>query len=154
MISGNLREWKQMKGLEGLEPAFRFLEDNRTLELPAGQHSIDGDRVYAVIIRATSRDPELSEFESHRKYIDVQYLVSGLEMIGISSLDRLSLSQPYQDDIDAAMYSVPPTYFKLEMRPGHFAVFFPEDGHMPNCHLNGPHELHKVVVKVTVERHR
>ncbi len=97
MISGNLREWKQMKGLEGLEPAFRFLEDNRTLELPAGQHSIDGDRVYAVIIRATSRDPELSEFESHRKYIDVQYLVSGLEMIGISSLDRLSLSQPYQD---------------------------------------------------------
>ena len=36
----------------------------------------------------------------------------------------------------------------MKLYPGMFAVFFPGGGHMPNCHLDGVHDLHKVVVKV------
>jgi YhcH/YjgK/YiaL family protein len=68
--------------VKGLEPAFEFLEQASNRELPAGKHPIDGDRFFAIVVRADSRSPETAEFEAHRKYIDIQYLVSGRETIG------------------------------------------------------------------------
>ena len=151
MIVGELKSWRSLQNVRGLEPGFEFLEKLSSRELPAGKHPIDGDRFYAIVVRADSRSPDTAEFESHRKYIDIQYLVSGREMIGVASTETLKVSSPYEESREAALYSKPSEYAKVEMEPGRFAVFFPEDGHMPNCHLGGQQKLHKIVVKASVD---
>ena len=83
MIVGELKQWKSINGLAGLEGAFEFLEKNQNQELPLGRHPINGDDIYAIIVRAPSRPDEAGQFESHRKYIDVQYLDAGMESIGL-----------------------------------------------------------------------
>ncbi len=148
MIVGELKEWRSLPGLSGLEPAFEFLEDSHLLELPPGKYPIDGERFFAIVQKALSRSIEASRLESHRKYIDVQFLASGQEMMGVSPIDKLIIADPYIESSDVTFYDLPEDYTHLEMQPGRFAVFFPDDGHMPNCYLNGPQELHKVVVKV------
>lgn len=154
MIVGELKQWKSINGLAGLEGAFEFLEKNQNQELPLGRHPINGDEIYAIIVRAPSRPDEAGQFESHRKYIDVQYLDAGMESIGYAPIANLNVATPYQEPKDVEFYELPENYEKLSMYPGRFAVFFPGEGHLPNCHLGGEHPLSKIVVKILSSLHK
>jgi biofilm protein TabA len=151
MISGRLEGWRGIGGAPGLEPGFKFLERSDLAALPMGKHEILGDSVYALAMKSPSRAPEAGQFESHREYIDIQYLVSGEEIIGVAAIEELQVVTPYDAAKDIVFYAVPGSYQELEIRSGHFAVLFPGEGHLPMCHSHGPHELHKVVVKVKMD---
>ena len=154
MIVGELKQWRSISGLAGLEGAFEFLEKNQNQELPLGKHLIEGEDIYAIIVRTPSRAAEAGQFESHRKYIDVQYLDAGMETIGYLPIANLNVTTPYQEPKDVEFYELPENYEKLSMYPGRFAVFFPGEGHLPNCHLGGEHQLSKIVVKVMSSAHK
>ena len=149
MIVGELKQWKTIQGLEGLEAAFEFLQKNRGQELPVGKLSVQGDDIYAIVIRTPSRPVEGAQFEAHRRYIDVQYLAAGMETIGYAPVDHLKIACPYHQANDIEFYDLPEEYERLSMYPDRFAVFFPGEGHLPNCHLGGEHQLSKIVVKVS-----
>lgn len=147
LVQGELKSWRSNPRLAQLEAAFRFLERPDLKTLPVGRHEIDG-RAYAMIDKSKSLPPEKVEFEAHRKYIDVHYMISGQVTTGYAPIEELKLHTPYDEKNEAAMYYVPANYTKVKLYPGMFAVFFTGGGHMPNCHLDGVHDLHKVVVKV------
>jgi YhcH/YjgK/YiaL family protein len=143
--------WRCIEGIEGLEAGFEFLEKADLATLPLGKHEIQGDAVFALAMKAPSKSPEEAKFESHRDCIDIQYLLSGEEMIGVTPTGQLQGGTAYDAAKDLVFYATPDRYHELAIPPGHFAVFFPWEGHMPMCHSGGTHELHKVVVKVRVD---
>ena len=151
MITGELKRWRNLEGTKGLAAGFEFLERSDLAALPMGRHIIDGDSVFALAMQSPSREPSAEKFEAHQDYIDIQYLVSGEEVIGVTPVAGLQITTPYDAAKDIVFYAVPATYKDLEIRPGHFAVLFPGEGHLPMCHSHGPHQLHKVVVKVKVD---
>jgi YhcH/YjgK/YiaL family protein len=148
LVTGELKLWKSHPRLQRLEPAFRFLERPDLKDLPAGRVEIDGDRLYALVMKTPTRAIEDAKFEAHRKYIDVHYYISGADTTGSAPSEDLKVTDPYVEKDDIELFAVPSEYLKLEMSPGKFAAFFPGGGHMPNCHFNGPQNLHKLVVKV------
>ena len=152
MICGRLDGWRSIEGVQGLEAGLEFLERTDLASLPLGRHAISGDDVYAIAMKASSRAPESAQFESHRDYIDIQCLLSGEEMIAVLPVGQLVVATPYDPAKDITWHPIPPRYVALAVPPGHFVVLFPDEGHLPLCHAGGPHELHKVVVKVKVSR--
>jgi len=90
-------------------------------------------------------------FESHRRYIDVQVIVAGEELMEVEDISRLTVTQDYLPERDLIKYADTAAASVLKMRAGDVAVFFPEDGHMPSLRWRGPGLLHKTVVKVPVE---
>jgi YhcH/YjgK/YiaL family protein len=91
-------------------------------------------------------------FESHRKYIDVQVIVSGTERIEVQDITRLTVSQDYLEDRDLIKYADTNTASHLNMVAGTVAIFFPIDGHMPTLLPEaGQILVRKSVVKVPVE---
>jgi len=89
-------------------------------------------------------------FESHQKYIDVQVIVEGEELMEVEDITRLTVSQPYNPERDFLKYADTTTASVLRMRAGDLAIFFPEDGHMPSLQWRGPELVRKTVVKVPV----
>lgn len=89
-------------------------------------------------------------FESHRKYIDVQIVVAGEEVMEVEDITRLVVAMPFVAERDLIKYAEPAASSRLAMRAGDVAVFFPEDGHMPSIHSQGPVLVRKSVVKVPV----
>lgn len=87
-------------------------------------------------------------FESHRKYIDVQVIVAGEELMEVEAVARLVVATPYDPERDLIKYADTATAAVLRMRTGEVAVFFPEDGHMPSLQWRGPGLVRKTVVKV------
>ncbi len=89
-------------------------------------------------------------FESHRKYIDVQVIVAGEELMELEDISRLGVSDAYQPERDLIKYTDTAAASVLRMKAGDVAIFFPTDGHMPSLHWRGPGLVRKTVVKVPV----
>ena len=77
MICGRLDGWRQIDGVNGLEAGFEFLERSNLATLAMGKHEIQGEAVFALAMKAPSKDPRDARFESHRDYIDIQFLFAG-----------------------------------------------------------------------------
>jgi biofilm protein TabA len=136
---------------EGLHPlfgqAFGFLRRPDLAALPDGKHAILDDRLFVLVARGQGRGREQSPLESHRRYIDIQYVVAGSDQIGwLPTPACQRVSDPYYAGKDIGFFfDRPPTW--LALSPGQFAIFFPEDAHAP---LGGEGPAHKAVVKVAV----
>lgn len=91
-------------------------------------------------------------YESHRKYIDVQVIVAGAELMEVEDTSRLAVTQAYDPERDFMKYAHVDTASILHVRAGDVTIFFPVDGHMPGLHPAGGQVLvRKTVVKVPLE---
>ena len=132
----------------GLAEGFAFLRRSDLAKLPNGRHELRGTQLFAIVSHDPGRGREKSLLESHRKYIDIQYIIEHPDVIGWLPTTRCTrVATPYDADKDIGFfYDRPPTW--LEVPSGFFAIFFPADVHAPLA-TEGP--VHKVVVKVAVE---
>ena len=148
MILGYLDNGERYGGLHpGFPAAFEFLKRKDLADLSSGRHPIDGERLYALVVQQDGRGRDKAKLEIHRRYIDIQFTVTGADDIGWKPAAHLtSCDQEYNDEKDIAFFSDEPDAW-VTTRPGTFAIFFPEDAHAP---LGGTGSIHKVVVKVAV----
>ena len=94
-----------------------------------------------------------SLFESHVKYVDMQFLVSGSEIIEVAHIDTLEIESEYNKEDDYSLYKVTPGSSNITMKKGDLLLLFPEDGHMPGIRINSKSQkVFKTVVKVPVSR--
>lgn len=114
---------------------------------PPGRVPLDGDQVYALVQHYDSSPAAPKPFESHRTYVDLQFVVAGEELIYTAPLDRLQVTRPYEAANDYALYTGPDDT-PLRMRAGDFCLLFPQDGHKPCCVWTAVSPVKKVVVKV------
>ena len=127
--------------------AFTFLRQPRLESLPLEKIEIDGVRVYAMVSKSAARGRDAAKLEAHRKYIDIQYVISGVDEMGWKTKSTCRKPDtPYNAEKDFELFSDPADAW-VAVGPGAFAVFFPEDAHAP---LIGKGELHKIVIKVAV----
>jgi biofilm protein TabA len=90
-------------------------------------------------------------FEYHRKYIDIQFIASGEEVVGWAPAERMTITEPYNDEKDVCFGTVRRGEMtQVYLKAGQIAVFFPEDGHAPGLAAVRPSKVMKVVVKVAV----
>ena len=150
MIVGQLENWKNTQGTGRLAKGFHFLEKAARQDFEDGRHLIDEERVFASIASYTTRPLDACRFEAHRRYIDIQYLLRGREYIFAAPVSELQPLDPFSESRDAGFYSSTSTCHRLLMVPGTFAVFFPEDAHMPGVAIEEAEEVRKVVVKIEV----
>lgn len=140
---------RQAPAMQGLRAAFEFLRRPDIGALADGRYVIDGDRVFALVQRYATESVSAPRFEAHRKWVDVQYIASGSEIIGWVPLEDLSVSEPYDGVKDACFGSVA-AWSPVLLRAGELAVFFPEDAHAPRLAAVRPENVVKIVVKVAV----
>ena len=116
-----------------------------------GRQEIAGEEVYASVQRHFTKPLSEKQFESHRRYIDIQYVHTGRELIYWAPLPLLTnVTMPYDEKGDAALYSVPADGVPIQVRAGQFVILWPQDGHAPSCAWDQPAEVGKVVVKVLI----
>lgn len=118
-------------------------------DIEKGVHELS-PRVKAIVSEYTTKPVNENGYEAHRQYIDIQYLVSGTEKICCLPLEYLKETKPYSEEGDAALYSAGIRPQEMLIGNGYFAVFFPQDGHMPQLSADEPLPVKKIVVKVKI----
>ena len=108
-------------------------------------------RVKAIVSEYNTKEVNENGYEAHREYIDIQYLLKGSEKICCLPLEYLKETKAYSKEIDAAFYEgVNVQTQEMVIGDGYFAIFYPQDGHMPGLNVDKSVEVNKVVVKVKI----
>ncbi|MEO8416262.1 MAG: YhcH/YjgK/YiaL family protein [Ginsengibacter sp.] len=87
------------------DKAFAFLKDHNLKKIALGKYAIDGDDVFASVTDDATKVFDKTNWESHRKYIDLQYVIAGEEKIGICPVSKTTVIKPYDGKRDAANYT-------------------------------------------------
>ena len=132
---------------ERWDKAFAYLRRPDLSSVEPGRHEIAGKDVIAVVSEYKSKEPGEVQYESHRQYTDVQYVVSGTEHIGRKDLSGSEVVTPYNEERDVAFYN-PEGGVNLRANPGNVFIFFPDDVHRPGVKAEESVAVKKVVVKV------
>jgi biofilm protein TabA len=128
------------------DKAFEFLRTQDLHKIAKGKYPIDGDNVFASVTEDPSKDFDKTNWESHRKYIDVQCIIEGVENMGVYPVAKATVTKPYDEKKDVANYTADGKIYTGE--PGTFFIFFPSDAHRPNITPGGNKVVKKVVIKV------
>ncbi|MFS9434676.1 YhcH/YjgK/YiaL family protein [Citrobacter sp. C348] len=152
MIFGHIAQPNPCRLPATIERALDFLRSTDFSKLEPGVVEIDGKSIFAQVIDLTTRDVAENRPEVHRRYLDIQFLASGEEKIGIAidtGNNQISESLLAQRDIIFYHDSENESFF--EMVPGSYAIFFPQDVHRPGCHKTVATPIRKIVVKVAID---
>ena len=137
----NQKRWDQ---------AFLFLKSSDLKNLPLGKQELDGENLFISVSEYLSKDKEQTRYESHKKYIDLQHVISGKEMMGLTTAENAKISEPYNEEKDIMFYDYEGGSYILAT-PSNFLVFFPEDVHRPSIKDDQNETVKKIVVKILIE---
>ena len=130
-----------------IKAAFDYLQSADLENAAPGKVEIDGNRVFALIQEYNTKPSTQGFWEAHRQYLDVQYVVKGLEHMGFANVEQLTPG-PYDASKDFLPIEGSGSFVLLPA--GMFTIFMPQDGHMPGIAVNEPQPVKKVVVKVAI----
>ncbi len=132
---------------EKIAKAFAYINENDLTQTESGKYEIDNDDIFAIVQEYDTKEKNECKLEGHNKFIDIQYIIDGVELIGVTSLtNQIPIFKNEKDDY--AFYESDSSIIKIET--GMFAIFFPDDLHMPGIQFNQISKVKKVVIKVRV----
>jgi biofilm protein TabA len=132
------------------DKAFAFLKATDLSTLATGRHVIDGDNVFGLVSEAPSKDYDKTAFESHKNYIDLQFVIRGEENMGKAKLSDVVLDKPYNEKNDIMFYTGDGKIYTVTQNG--FLVFFPSDAHRPNITPGGNKVVKKIVIKIRMAK--
>ena len=151
MIFDKLENAHLYAGLsEGIAKALEMLKDSSLSEKADGRYDVDGDKLYYMVLRYTTKPVEQGRLEAHKDYIDVQYMASGDEVLGYCPPEGLEVEEPYNEKNDVLFYKESAKVSMVNLDAGMFCILFPDDTHMPCLEVGKPADVCKVVFKVKI----
>jgi len=114
-----------------------------------GIYSLRGDQMFANVHGYETKPRAECRYESHQRFIDLQYCLKGGEIIEWHPTDLLLPTRAYDSEKDVVHYSAPSySHVQLRMAPSCFCIFFPSDGHMPKARNESDRCVEKLVIKI------
>ncbi len=148
MIYGNIKDPRAFRELQGQpwEKAFSWI-DIFKLEKPDGKFEI-AKEMFANVFTTETTDRLEGKYELHKSHIDIHYCLTGGELIESATI-KLELAKQYDPQEDAELYNPPEQKGnQIIMKPGDFAVFFPNELHLPKIFDGTNKTVRKLVIKI------
>ncbi len=152
MIVDTLNNRKLYMGLSSrMDTAFDWIAETVPETLRPGEYPVcDGVRAIIEEYTTIQEKDNKNKYEAHRKYIDIQYVVYGTEIMLVRSINGLQTDTSYDDEKDIIFFHSSGIGSHIVIADGMFAVYFPQDAHIPGLAVDSPAKVLKIVVKVAV----
>ena len=149
MILDTIENADQYKLLgKRMATALDYMKTADLSTIDPGKYEIEGSDIFALVQDYDTKNRLECKLESHRKYIDIQYLLKGIEFVGHTLLNNQKPVKEYSAEDDYMLFSEESSFF--ELKPGMFAIFHPSDLHMPSVFEKQPEKVRKIVIKVKI----
>lgn len=148
MLYGTLKHLDSYRGIHpGVMRGLEILRDTDFSQLEDARYEVDGDNLFFSLQSYESK-PANDTPEAHKKYVDIQFLVSGRERMGVAPLEDMVEVVEARPEGDIWLYHGPTD--EILLTGDRFAALWPEDAHAPGIAVDGPERCRKCVVKVKI----
>lgn len=147
MIFDKIENANLYKGINiRIAKALTYIQSTNFSNLTPGKYEIEGDDIFAIIYEYATKDEKSELLEAHCKYIDIQYMAEGFENIGVTTLTDYQPVKLYDEKNDYMLFKE--NYTLTLLKQGMFAIFFPDDLHLPGIMATNITNVKKIVIKV------
>ena len=142
---------KQAERYVGLHPrfarAFEYLMSTDLKSLPPGKHAVEGEEIFVIVEACKGRTRGEAKLECHRRYIDIQLVLEGVDEMGWKPLaECIDQATDFNVERDIQFFNDTPSTW-VTTQAGSFCIFFPDDAHAP---LVSDGMIHKAIMKIAV----
>lgn len=152
--AGAVREFVEylcLLALPQMQKALAYLDEIKGKEIRDGRIELDGDMIYANVESYDTKVYQDTRFESHERYVDIQYMISGSESMEVVNRAAVSMADEYDEERDVVFYTGSYVGKRYTITEGEFLIFRPEDAHRPGIAVKGaPQRVRKMVIKVKI----
>lgn len=150
MIKDTLKRAETYYGIsENLKKGFEWLKNTDLDGITPARYVIDGEKLFANVQEYETKSE--AKYEAHKKYIDIQYMIRGKELVGTNSINNCTTCDKYNADTDLEFMDCNTEEIYQTLSEGEFLVFFPQDAHKPSISPNEKLCVKKVIVKVAID---
>ena len=147
MIYTEIANIKNYYGLGAyLDKAVDYLSSHSLADLQAGHYDIDGKMVYMNVFDYETITEEGAFFEAHKKYADIHMTITGVEMVGVSDISKVSVKS-FDEAADLLEVEGDVEHY-IKLKPGKALITLPEDAHKVKLAVGSPAAVKKAVIKV------
>lgn len=152
MVTDKIKMWQNYPFGAAWQKAFDFLQ-TLTPTTPDGKYEIESEEIFAIVMSYNTKKREDAAIESHRKYVDIQATLRGVEGFECFHIDTLHIKTPYTPLEDITFYENKALcHSRVHIAEGSFVMFFPHDAHMPCLMVSDKEEyIKKVVIKIKAD---
>ena len=134
---------------EGVAKALHYIQSNDLSQVNPGRYELEGEKLVMMVFEFEATNTDECKLEGHRRYLDLQYWVSGSELMGHELLGSQKVLEKYDEKKDCAFYSCLASYSRLT--PGMFVIYYPSDLHTAIMDPLSTDRVKKIVFKILVE---
>jgi len=129
--------------------AVKVLSEKDWSKEEKGIHEVN-DFFYYNVLEYNTKDTNQGLFESHKKYLDIQMMIDGEEMMDVIEINSLKIKENYDEKNDIIFYYPENHHLQTKMVKGSYIVLYPENGHRGCGKVGNPKPVRKVVGKVLI----
>ena len=149
MILDSIKNINKYENLDiDLKSIVEFIDRVENENLENGKYELDGDKLFALVQSYETKDSDECRLESHKKYIDIQYVQEGTEVMYWSLVDGLKVTEDLSEISDVIFYEDDKNATELVVNEKSFALFFTHDAHKPGVKFNTKSNVRKIVFKI------
>ena len=155
-IFGKLENLKQQITDKNFQTAFDYLSNIQIepFDIKDGEciKEMINDEMFVLKQVYITKNREDCFFESHKKYIDIQYMLKGEEIMDVCNLEDLEILKDYDEKTDFIKYKgKEENISSLLIKENELAIFYPQDAHQPCIKTNQNKLIYKAVIKIPVK---
>ena len=119
-------------------------------EIPEiGRYEVEGNELYYMVQSYKTKVPGEAQFEAHKKYIDIQVMLEGEEIIRFETPEKLAVTKEYDEDRDYQLFAMSREFDSVRLCKGDMTVIFPGEPHAPGIGTAAtPESVRKLVIKI------
>lgn len=132
-----------------IEKAIGYVQSQNPHSLPVGKYEMS-DGSYFMVQEYITKKESNCRLESHRQFVDVQWILKGKEKIKTISVDKLDPEIEYNIKSDVAFWEPVRNMMEIVLHDGSYTVLYPNNAHMPCIAVEGQESIRKVVIKIKI----
>lgn len=138
------------------EAVYNFLKQKDLVSFSSGRYDLE-ENIFVNIEDYETQPRTQRKYESHRKYVDIQFILKGKEIISICPISELNVWKAYSNEHDMELYSVGANAERKSknylINEGNGIMIYPGEGHLPCLNpSNMPCQVKKAVIKIPLAR--
>lgn len=134
---------------ERVNNALAYLKNLDMNNLCEGKTNVDPN-FYYTIQRYNTKDISECHFESHKKYVDIQIMVEGAELMDLTDISRMNIKQDYNSETDFMLWNEPERFTRTTLQKGDYIIIYPETAHRGAIKMEKNSNVLKIVGKVKI----
>ncbi len=133
-----------------IKKALEHLNNTDLEKLEQGKHVVN-DWLYINVQEYMTKNISDCKYESHKKYIDIQMMINGIEAIETSDINKLELETEYNEESDVMFWKKKSNQMRTVITNKSYVILYPQNAHMPCIAVDKPVKVKKLVAKVLIQ---